>query len=66
MKTTDLKNRFGRHVGQVWEKDGKMELRDRFGKFTGTYDAKSDQTRDRFGRVVGRGNLLSSLIDPND
>ena len=41
---------------------GKLEGRDANGRLKGTYDPKSDQTRDSNGRVVGRGNVLAAVI----
>ncbi len=36
--------------------------RDRGGYLVGWYDPARDETRDRTGRLVGRGDLLVSLI----
>ncbi len=41
---------------------GKLEGRDANGRFKGSYDPKTDQTRDSNGRVVGRGNVLAAVI----
>lgn len=41
---------------------GRLEGRDANGRLKGTYDPKSDQTRDSNGRVVGRGNVLAAVI----
>ena len=42
--------------------DGKHEGRNAGGSLRGTYDPKSNETRDSGGRLVGKGNLLASLI----
>ena len=42
--------------------NGKMELRDDRNRQKGTYDPKTDQTRDDRNRVVGKGNLLTTLL----
>ena len=41
---------------------GKLVARDARGVIVGSYDSRSDDTRDAHGRVVGRGNLLGALI----
>jgi hypothetical protein len=41
---------------------GKTIARDARGVVVGTYDSRSNETRDAHGRVVGRGNLLGALI----
>ena len=41
---------------------GKLEGRDANGRFKGSYDPKTDQTRDSSGRVVGRGYVLAGVI----
>jgi hypothetical protein len=37
-------------------------LRDRQGRKLGIYNSKTDKTFDHTGTIVGRGNVLSSLI----
>jgi hypothetical protein len=41
---------------------GKLVARDARGVLVGTYDPRSNETRDRHGRVVGRGNLLGAFL----
>jgi hypothetical protein len=41
---------------------GKLEGRDASGRMKGSYDPKTNQTRDSNGRVVGRGNVLAAVI----
>lgn len=61
--TEKLRDRQGRLLGEIIQKsDGKFEGRDKFGRLMGTYEPKSNQTRDARGSVVGTGNLLASLI----
>lgn len=45
------------------ESDGKLTARDSLLRIVGTYDPRSDVTKDFYGRIVGRGNILSSLFD---
>jgi hypothetical protein len=42
--------------------DGKLELRDQSNRFLGTYDPKFDQTRDATNKLIGKGNLLTTLL----
>lgn len=63
MPEQQLRDRLGRLIGTIrTNPDGKMELRDKLGSFKGTYDPKNDETRDRLGRYVGKGNLLVTLL----
>ena len=41
---------------------GKQEIRNPNNKLLGTYDPKSNETRDPNNRLVAKGNVLSSLI----
>jgi hypothetical protein len=63
MPTQDLKDRSGRLIGKIDIKsDGKQELRDSSGRLKGNYDPKTNQTKDSSGRLVGTGNLLTTLL----
>jgi hypothetical protein len=58
-----LQDANGRSIGWISNgTNGKLEGRDANGRLKGTYDPKTDQTRDSNGRVVGRGNVLAALI----
>jgi hypothetical protein len=43
---------------------GKQEIRTPLNKLLGTYEPKSNETRDPLNRLVAKGNVLSSLIPP--
>ncbi|MEO0020697.1 MAG: hypothetical protein ABIK48_00785 [candidate division WOR-3 bacterium] len=63
MKDQELRDRSGRLLGKIKTlPNGKLELRDAGGRLRGTYDPKTNQTRDSSGRLVGTGNLLTSLL----
>jgi hypothetical protein len=63
MADQGLRDRRGNLLGRIRVlSNGKLELRDRPGNLRGTYDPKSDQTRDRTGNLVGKGNLLATLL----
>ena len=58
-----LRNRSGQVVGKITTKsDGKQEIRNSSGQIRGSYDPKRDETKDHMGKLVGKGNLLATLI----
>lgn len=58
-----LRDRKGQLIGMLdTERDGRQTFRGPNGKFLGWYDPKLDITRDHTGSVVGKGNVLTSLI----
>ena len=58
-----LRDSNNRPIGTITTtSNGKLEGRDANGRLKGTYDPKSDQTRDSNGRVVGRGNMLAAVV----
>ena len=62
MSDQELRDATGRLIGKIKPSGSKYEGRDAIGRLKGTYDPKSNETRDSSGRLVGKGNLLSSLI----
>ena len=62
MATQDLRDRTGKLLGRIKEVGGKFEIRSATGALKGKYDSKTNETRDATGRLVGKGNLLSSLL----
>ena len=42
--------------------NGKLELRDHTNSLKGTYDPKTNETRDKSNSLVGKGNLLTTLL----
>ena len=58
-----VRNNSGKVIGHVTKSsDGKFIFRDTEGRLLGTYDSKYNYTKDRTGKVVGRGNILGYLI----
>lgn len=58
-----LRDSNGRPIGSISSTyDGRLEGRDANGRLKGTYDRKSDQTRDSNGRVISKGNILAALV----
>lgn len=63
MADQELRDRTNRLLGTIKQRsDGKFEGRDRVNHVVGTYDPKTNETRDSSNRLVGKGNLLASLI----
>jgi len=64
MATADgLRDRNGNLLGRITERsNGVLEGQDRSGNLRGIYDPRSNETRDKNGNLIGRGNMLSSLI----
>ncbi len=58
----ELWDRSGWLIG--WREDGgnRINGRNHAGQLVGWYDARRDETRDYAGRLVARGDMLSSLI----
>jgi hypothetical protein len=66
MSKQELRDRSNRLIGTVTTRsDSKHEGRDASGRLKGTYDPKNNETRDSSGRLIGKGDMLSSLITSN-
>ncbi len=59
-----LRDHRGTIIGRVETQHhtGKLVARDARGVVAGSYDRRSNETRDARGRVIGRGNLLGALL----
>jgi hypothetical protein len=63
MSSTEfLRDKYGNMVAQVSVQDSRLMIRDKYGNLLGWYDQDTDWTRDKYGNPVGRGNLLTTLI----
>ena len=59
----ELRDRFGKIIGKIYTlSSGKLEIRNPHGKKLGSYDPKTNYTRDQWNKIVGRGNLLTTLL----
>ncbi len=66
MNKTPVKDFNGRILGWiVTEPDGRQKAMDFKGKLLGTYYPDRNTTNDFYGRVLYRGNMITSLI-PTD
>ena len=60
-----LRDKRGRILGWIDNSiTGKLYIRDWMGRICGWYDIRTNLTRDKQGRIVGRGNLLTTLLPP--
>ncbi len=58
-----LKDKRGRTIGKIsTASNGVQTIKDAKGRKKGTYDPKSNKTKDAQGRSAGTGNLLTSLL----
>ncbi len=59
-----IRDRRGTVIGTVERQRhvGRLIARDRRGVLVGHYDERSRATRDAYGRLVGRTNLLPALL----
>ena len=63
MKGVDvLRDRYGNRIGEIQIDGSKQVLVDRYFDRLGSYDSHDNLTRDKYGNVVGRGNVLVSLL----
>jgi hypothetical protein len=59
----EIRDRQGRLIGTIVQRrDGVREARNRQWRLLGTYNPKSNETRDRVGELLTRGDTLSALI----
>jgi hypothetical protein len=59
-----LRDRYGTRIGEVRITGSRQTLLDRYGYRLSEYDAHLDLTRDKYGTVIGHGNLLVTLLPP--
>jgi hypothetical protein len=58
-----IKDNLGRTLATISEdRKGVLTIKDGLGKLLGTYDPKTNTTKNYLGQVVGTGNQLTRLI----
>jgi len=62
MADQELRDKTNRLLGKIIDVGGRLELRDATNKLKGRYDPKTNQTRDAFNKLIGKGNLLTTLL----
>lgn len=59
-----LRDPLGQILGTIeTTSNGNQKLKDYVGKTLGTYDKKTNTTRNYLGQLVGTGNLLTTLLN---
>ena len=63
MADQELRDKYNKLLGTIKTiSNGKLELRDARNSLKGTYDPKTNETRDARNSFVGKGNLLATLL----
>jgi YD repeat-containing protein len=62
MATQELKDNQGHVLGRIQQVGPIQEIRDAQGHLKGSFDTRSNETRDNQGRLIGKGNLLATLL----
>lgn len=64
MSTTQvLRDRLNKKLGEIrTDSSGRQVIYDALNKRLGEFNPKSNETRDSLNRLIGKGNLLSSLL----
>lgn len=62
MKNQEFKDKSGRVIAKVKEINRKLELRTSSNVLLGRFDPKTNETRDKSNKLIGKGNLLASLL----
>ena len=57
-----LGDRYGNRIDEIQIDGSKQVLVDKYFVRLGSYDLHDDLSRDKYGDVVGRGNLLVTLL----
>jgi hypothetical protein len=60
--TSVLRDRNNNKLGELKEECGVLVLRDRNNNRLGSYNSRNNETRDNTNRLVGKGNLLTTLL----
>jgi hypothetical protein len=58
-----LRDKYGNIVAWLSHADSRFTIRDKYGNLLGWYDEDTGWTRDKYGNPVGRGNLLTTLLE---
>ncbi|MDD5909725.1 MAG: hypothetical protein SO146_02405 [Eubacteriales bacterium] len=59
-----LRDKFGKKIGTIkTDYNGIQTIYDALNRKKGTYDPRTNTTRDSAGRSIGKGNLLAMLLN---
>lgn len=63
MNTSFVKNAHGNIIGSLTsESSGNQSLLNRQGSYLGMYKANMNMTVNRYGHIIGQGNILMTLL----
>jgi hypothetical protein len=63
MSNEVIKDNLGRILGVISsDRKGILTIKDALGKILGTYDPKTNTTKNYLGQIIGTGNQLTRLI----
>ena len=63
MGRENIKDYSGRIIGSLeTQSNGDVIVRDAYGKILGRYDSNLDVTKDFYGKILFKGNMVTSLI----
>lgn len=62
MSQQTIRDKSGRTIATITTSGSVSTIRDMAARTKGTYDSKTNITRDAAGRTIGTGNLLTTLI----
>jgi hypothetical protein len=57
-----LRDKYGNRFAEIRTTGSKQILRDKYGNRLGEYDAHTNRTVNKYGNLVGTGNLLTTLL----
>jgi hypothetical protein len=57
-----LRDRYGTRIGEIVIHGSRAELHDRYGYLLGWYSSDTNWTHEQYGNMIGRGNLLVTLL----
>lgn len=60
--STPLRGRNNELLGTLNEESGYLVLRDKHNNKLGSYNPRTDDTRNIHGSLIGKGNLLGTLL----
>ena len=62
MANQEIRDKSGNLKGIISQSGSKMELRDKNGNLKGIYYPDKTETRDKTGNLIGKGNLLATML----
>jgi hypothetical protein len=62
MSDQQIRDAHGKLLGTIKVRSGKYEIRDAQNCLKGTYDPGRNETHDERNKLIGKGNLLTTLL----